>query len=146
MEIPPITGPGIVLIRAASLSAEGNQDRQKGSAADHAHTIYAGNRHYADIFAVGSRRYGTDHTGDRSGKVISKDRTVKSRIFDQVFSYDFTGHDLMSDVFGSDDQNNRQDGEDRFGFEFRQMELRDCKPGCLHHFGKIQNTAESSAI
>lgn len=52
---------------------------------------------------------------------------MKSGIFQQIFAYDLTCHDLMADVLGSNKKQCRKNGQDCLQIKFRCLKIRKCK-------------------
>ena len=112
---------------------KGTNNRKNSCSSDHIYTVYLCHCNHSDIFPVSRCRYRTDKSGDHSGKVICKKRTVKSRFLQQVSADDLTRHDLMSDMLGSDHKKNRQHNDDCLPLEFRCRKIRNCQPGRRTH-------------
>ena len=68
---------------------------------------------------------------------------MKSGIFQQIFAYDLTCHDLMADVLGSNKKQCRKNGQDCLQIKFRCLKIRKCKKSSFFYSSKIKNSAGS---
>ena len=84
------------------------KNRKDSGAADYLNAIHSGNRHNADIFAVGSCRNRANQTGKHTGKVVSENRTVQAGVLEKISAHHLTGYQLMADVLTGNDQQSRQ--------------------------------------
>ena len=93
-------------------------------AADDAHRVDLGDRHNADVLAVGGGRDRTDEAGDHGREVICEQRAVQAGVLEQIAADDLARDELMADVLVRDDEDNRQDDQDGVDVELRRLEVR----------------------
>ena len=83
-------------------------DAQHSRAADNAHGIHLGDRHNADVLAVGGGRHRADKAGNHGREVIREQRTMQTGVFQQVAADDLAGDELMADMLVCDNQKDRK--------------------------------------
>ena len=93
-------------------------------AADDAHRVDLGDRHNADVLAVGGGRDRTDEAGDHGREVIREQRAVQAGVLEQIAADDLARDELMADVLVRDDEDDRQDDQDGVDVELRRLEVR----------------------
>ena len=100
-------------------------DAQHSRAADNAHGVHLGDRHNADVLAVGGGRHRADKAGDHGREVIREQRTVQTGVFQQVAADDLAGNQLMTDMLVCDNQKDRKNDQNRVDVKLRGLEVRD---------------------
>ena len=110
--------------KSRELADERADDGQHGSAADDPHAVDLRHRHDADVLAVRRRRDGADQAGDGGGNVVAEQRAVQAGILEQVAADNLARHDLVADMFGRDDQEDRHHREDGVHLKLRELEVR----------------------
>ena len=125
------------LNESGCLADEGEQDREYRCSADYVYAVDLRDSHDTDVLAVSSCRAGAAESGERCREPVSKHRSVKTRILQEVFAYDLGCNYLVSDVFGYDYQRCRDYDGDSLSAPQRCLERRQLEHSCASDCGEV---------
>ena len=134
------TGNGID--EGSQFADKGAAKRKHSSTTDNIYAVNFCHSHNTDVFAICSRRYGTDAGRKKTGEVIRKQGAVQTRIFDQISADNFAGYYLMTDMFRNNNQQGRQHDGNGLRMEFGGGEIWQCQPVCFCYRCEIYNTCQ----
>ena len=110
---------------------EAKENRKAGRAADDESAVNARDGHDAHVFAVSRIRRRARETGEDIREAVGEEGAVQTGIFDEVAADDVARDEKMSQVFGQDDEDGRENHHDGREMEARLVKCRKRKPGRL---------------
>ena len=127
------------LDRCSQFTHAGEQNGENCRTADNPGTVNAGDRHYADVFAVRGVRRRAEETRDYRRQTVGKHRTMQARIANQIFFHDICRYHQVPDVFSDDHQRCWQDGQNGNPFKTRRVKRRQREPVGLRNRRSVHN-------
>lgn len=120
-----------------NLANEGEDNGKYGGAGNDPGAVYAGHGHDAHVFTVGGVRRGAYEAGNDIGQAVGKEGAVQAGIFDQISSYNITGHKEMAQVFRKNHEYRRQNHHNGGQIEMGRIESGESHPGHFFHMVEI---------